>query len=145
MARTSMSGRTAVYRIYDATGALLYVGVAKTFGRRWEQHSSSQPWWPHVHRQTVEWFPTRVEAEFAEATAIRDERPLHNVLAGLGPNGLTDSGKTPIRNIRVESRLWDAFGVAVGTRQRSAILRDFIRWFCGETDEMPQRPAATVR
>jgi predicted GIY-YIG superfamily endonuclease len=39
-----VSERTAVYRVFDMADALLYIGVAKNFGRRWEHHEHHQPW-----------------------------------------------------------------------------------------------------
>ncbi len=42
--------------------------------------------------------------------------------------------------IRIEPKLWELFGtVAVN---RSAVLRDFIRWYIGEKGaKMPRRPS----
>jgi len=74
-----MSDRTAVYRLFDDEGALLYVGIADHIGRRWDQHAVAQPWWPQVQRQTVTWFPSRGDAADAEIQAIRSEHPVHNV------------------------------------------------------------------
>lgn len=133
-----MPDRTAVYRIYDEADSLLYVGVASSFGRRWSQHSSKQEWWPMVHRQTVTWYGTREDAEAAETVAIRDEKPVYNVM----PGNLTRSrGVTPNRPIRIEPALWDRFGASVGVRQRSEVLREFIRWHLGDTDQPPARMA----
>lgn len=74
-----MSERTAVYRIYDGDGMLLYVGIARNFGARWAQHEKAQPWWPRVRHQTVDWYDSRDEALEVEAEAIRVERPEFNV------------------------------------------------------------------
>lgn len=70
--------RTALYRLYDVHGALLYVGIAADPERRWLQHSGDKVWWPAVTRRDTEWFSTRPEAAAAEVTAIRSERPCHN-------------------------------------------------------------------
>jgi predicted GIY-YIG superfamily endonuclease len=66
-----VSERTALYRLFDAEGVLLYVGISKEFGTRWHQHARSQPWWGEVHHQTIEWHESRADAEAAEETAIR--------------------------------------------------------------------------
>jgi predicted GIY-YIG superfamily endonuclease len=71
--------RTALYRMYDTSAALLYIGITKDFGTRWKQHAESKAWYPEVQRQTVEWFDTRTAAEAAEETAIKAERPRHNI------------------------------------------------------------------
>lgn len=72
--------RTALYRLYDADGVLLYVGIAKDPEQRWQGHaySANSPWWPLVARKTVTWFPSREVADLAETEAIKDERPIHN-------------------------------------------------------------------
>src|SRR5258707_1324603 len=82
----TMSERTAVYRLYEASDALLYVGVSSNFGRRWKQHAAAQPWWPDVQRLTVDWYPDRPSALSAERVAIKAEVPAHNVMhAGRHP------------------------------------------------------------
>ncbi|MFC6090705.1 hypothetical protein [Saccharothrix lopnurensis] len=52
-------------------------------------------------------------------------------------------GKTPHRQFRAEDDVWAKFGEAVkplGT-DRSAVLRDFVRWFVREPGaKMPRRP-----
>jgi len=55
-------------------------------------------------------------------------------------------GKTPHRALRVEDDLWDAFDAAVrrqGQPDRSAVLREFIRWYVAEPGaKQPRRPPA---
>jgi predicted GIY-YIG superfamily endonuclease len=75
-----VSERTALYRLFDAKNTLLYIGISKRFGVRWQQHAKVQPWWPQVDHQTVHWHPDRETAEAAEVAAIKSERPLHNVM-----------------------------------------------------------------
>jgi hypothetical protein len=52
---------------------------------------------------------------------------------------------TPFRRIRLDEDLWERFDDAVRRKDpdsnRSAVLRKFTRWFVGDIDEMPQRPA----
>lgn len=68
---------TAVYRLYDADDALLYVGVANRPAERWGTHAN-RPWWTRVARTEITQYPTREEALRGEAKAIRAEHPLHN-------------------------------------------------------------------
>jgi hypothetical protein len=68
--------RGSVYRLFDANGRLLYVGMTSRAGR-WFEHLSRE-WWPDVATATVEHFPTREDASLAEANAIRNENPRHN-------------------------------------------------------------------
>lgn len=80
-----MSAPTALYRLFGDDDVLLYIGVAKTFGVRWHQHTQSQPWWPEVRRQTIDWHPSRAAAEDAERAAIKAERPKYNVVHNSAP------------------------------------------------------------
>lgn len=75
-----MSEPTARYHLFAADGMLLYIGISKTFGVRWHKHARAQPWWPEVHHQTIDWYPTRAGALEAETIAIRTEHPVHNII-----------------------------------------------------------------
>jgi hypothetical protein len=72
---------TTLYRMFAADGRLLYVGISSRAALRWQQHRHERPWWSEVATVTVEHFASRAEALGAELTAIREERPAHN-LAG---------------------------------------------------------------
>lgn len=76
---TVKSARTALYRLYDARGDLLYVGITNNTHRRWGQHELCQPWWHLVRDTSVQWFEDRGEVETAEVVAIETERPRFNV------------------------------------------------------------------
>lgn len=73
-----MSDRTALYRLFDANGTLLYLGIARNPEYRWKLHSDRQTWWHHVSRKTVEWYPSREEAAAAEAKFTAMEAPLYD-------------------------------------------------------------------
>jgi hypothetical protein len=77
---TATAERTALYRFFNAEGALLYVGITKNFGQRWTNHAKSKPWWPEAQRHTAEWFDTRREAEAAEKQAVVAECPKYNLV-----------------------------------------------------------------
>jgi hypothetical protein len=68
---------TALYRCFDAQGD---VGITFDPETRWRQHSKVKVWWPEVAKRTVEWLPTRLAAEQAEAVAINRESPQHNIM-----------------------------------------------------------------
>lgn len=70
--------RTALYRLYDKNGVLLYAGIAVDPRNRWGQHARTKPWWPRVVVKEVEWHDTRIEALAAESVAIAVEKPLYN-------------------------------------------------------------------
>jgi len=52
--------------------------------------------------------------------------------------------RTPVRAVRVDQELWDAFDEAVraaGNDDRAAVLRQFMRWYVGQPGvSFPQRP-----
>lgn len=83
-----MSAPTALYRLFAASGDLLYVGISSEPERRWKQHAEDKSWWPEVHEKTVEWHQDRLAAEGAESTAIRSERPSRNIRKPGKPNRL---------------------------------------------------------
>jgi len=108
---------TALYRLYDDSGQLLYIGITRSPAWRWYKHASCSPWWPQVRRREIVWYDTRPEARAAEIEAIGAERPIHNkydkglaeiaaqltelrVAAGLSGNAL--ARKMGI----VQSRVW---------------------------------------
>lgn len=70
---------TALYRLFDADGALLYIGISGDLKARFARHAAVKSWWPHVARKTVEWHLTRAEAAEAELKAITAEHPQHNI------------------------------------------------------------------
>jgi len=71
---------TGLYHVYGEADSLLYIGVSKHFGIRWQQHAQKQPWWNERRRMTVDFYDTRDEALDAEALAIFTEQPKYNVM-----------------------------------------------------------------
>jgi predicted GIY-YIG superfamily endonuclease len=69
----------AVYRMFSATGRLLYVGVSSNLTSRLASHADKR-WFPLVATIRLQWFPTRDAAEVAEKEAIRIERPEINIV-----------------------------------------------------------------
>lgn len=72
--------RTALYRHFDAVGAVLYIGIATHPEKRAAQHRIESAWASKSHRVELEWFDTRREAMAAERAAIQAESPPFNVL-----------------------------------------------------------------
>jgi len=67
----------AVYRMFDAEGRLLYVGMTQDAGARFGDHAAKR-WFPLVANIALEWFPTKASARLAEVRAIGTERPRYN-------------------------------------------------------------------
>ena len=67
-----------VYRAYGTDDRLLYVGcTAKGLSRMAQQQSKE--WWQKTLYMTFQHFATRDEALLAEAEAIENEDPIHNI------------------------------------------------------------------
>lgn len=92
------SGRTALYRLFDADGALLYIGITISPQDRMKEHSWRKPWWPEVQRSTVEWHDTWHAAAEAEQAAISAEEPKYNVSSQLAavPSGSREVPQTAL-------------------------------------------------
>jgi hypothetical protein len=83
MTETALAARrTGLYRLFDHGGVLLYIGIGYVPERRWKHHRRYKSWWPDVDpsRTTVVWYDDREAAESNELAAIRDERPIHNLV-----------------------------------------------------------------
>jgi hypothetical protein len=68
----------ALYRFYDRTDVLLYLGISINLPARLRQHRGDKDWWPNIDRIQVEYHPTRQAALDAEKAAIKAEKPVHN-------------------------------------------------------------------
>src|SRR3982750_4908323 len=108
----SAEERTALYRLFDADGALLYVGITNDPEVRWKAHSYKKPWWPKVSEKTVAWFDDRTAAATAGARAIRLEVPQWNIAqpdeadpfrggGGTKTGGRPATGQTPVITVRI--------------------------------------------
>lgn len=78
------TGRSALYRLYDSEGVLLYVGISRYPDERFKEHAGDKLWWHHVARKEITWHDNRVEALSSEAAAMKNERPLYNGYHHLG-------------------------------------------------------------
>ena len=70
---------TALYRHYDASGALLYVGVTRNPARRLGDHLNGAFWGKMSASVAIEWHESRDAAVKAEWRAIHAENPLFNI------------------------------------------------------------------
>lgn len=73
------SQRTALYRLYNAEGNLLYIGISSDPSRRFRDHRSRHSWWGEVTNHSLEWFEIEFHALLAEVRAISTEAPRYNV------------------------------------------------------------------
>lgn len=88
----------ALYRFFNAEGALLYVGISVNLPSRLSAHINEKEWWHEVVQVTVEMLPDRGAALKAEKLAIGAERPLYNIQHNTslqkftGSSGVLDGG-----------------------------------------------------
>ncbi len=84
MTSSATARRVGMYRLRKTDGTLLYIGIGYDPALRIAAHRREKTWWPDVDAAltTIEWLADREIAEAAELAAIRDEKPLHNIVTG---------------------------------------------------------------
>jgi hypothetical protein len=73
-------GHTVLYRFFDTSDVLLYVGISCRLSSRWRAHGREKDWWLEAVRATMEHFDTWDAARVAERRAIKVEAPKYNVV-----------------------------------------------------------------
>jgi predicted GIY-YIG superfamily endonuclease len=68
----------SVYKMYDETGKLLYVGMSEDVRRRLREHRKEKPWIENVVAVEVTPYLDKNTALEAEAKAIQEDGPLFN-------------------------------------------------------------------
>lgn len=97
-----------LYRQFDASGALLYVGIADDPRARMRRHAAQSAWASLIARVTLDHFEDREKAEAAERQAIFEEKPLHNIQLADREGAEHEDVARRIRSLRVASRLSQA-------------------------------------
>lgn len=112
-----MNEKTAVYRHYDADGALLYVGLSRNPLKRWGQHKALALWFYDISRIEIQWFDSREDASDAEIRAVKSERPIFNTVYNTA-NPQRKKVETPPPPDTDECPPWLPDGVVVGVTLR---------------------------
>lgn len=68
----------ALYRFFDRSDVLLYVGITADLPKRFKDHRKEKPWWTQISTIKIEPHESRSAVLEAEAEAIRTEQPLYN-------------------------------------------------------------------
>lgn len=88
----------ALYRFYDHTDRLLYIGITANLPGRLTQHRDDKPWWSNVARIAVEHHADRDAVLDAERRAIITERPLWNIQHNGERLAVPQPRSTPVRD-----------------------------------------------
>lgn len=83
-----------LYKHYDKSGQLLYVGITNNLRVRHVAHKRDSFWFLDIARFKSNKFDTKREAVAAEIEAIRELRPLHNVTYSVDADGNQLSAET---------------------------------------------------
>ena len=75
--------KTALYRHYDRSDDLLYVGISTCAVTRLSAHARSSDWFSLISNVSIEWYDSRSDALDAECLAIFMERPRFNTIASM--------------------------------------------------------------
>jgi predicted GIY-YIG superfamily endonuclease len=102
----------ALYRFFDHTGTLLYIGITWDIAVRFPQHTTRKPWWSTVANITIETHPNRPAVLEAERHAIQAEKPLYNVTHAAGVIAGAAVG-LPTRNTYPDDPRWTDLATAV--------------------------------
>lgn len=74
-----MTPTVSLYRFFNRSNELLYIGITNRIPRRLDEHGDDKPWYLEVARVEVEHHPDRHSALRAEKNAIHAERPRYNI------------------------------------------------------------------
>lgn len=112
MGKPHDQGRTAVYRIFNTEGGLLYIGSSQDPAHRVRVHTNQRLWGDEIASYTAGWHRTRKRAYAVEAAAIRAEHPLYNIR------------HTPLQD-RLD-QLWTRNAAPLTVDEAEAILRAYL-------------------
>lgn len=77
--RNKLSLKHYVYKLWDETGALLYIGISDRGPVRLAEHHHRKPWFVDVERVEFERYESRWASEERERHLIRTLRPRYNI------------------------------------------------------------------
>jgi len=106
-----------LYRWWDASGNLLYVGKSIQLFGRIEQHRRNSKFFDDATSMTMERYPDEISLGIAEIEAIRTERPPYNVAHNRGYDVDYDFDFEAVDRKVIEAfdeMLAPAFAVALG-------------------------------
>ncbi|UVM24490.1 hypothetical protein [Pseudomonas wadenswilerensis] len=109
-----------LYRAFDATGRLLYIGITMSPLTRLSQHLRTSHWSGDIARIDIECYRSQALAREAEKAAIEREAPLFNINHQL-PDRTSSCAKSG-RKVAARNRAFDVRHVSQNIRDVAAIL-----------------------
>jgi hypothetical protein len=101
-----MSKDLSLYRHFDESGNLLYVGISLSFINRTSQHKYSSDWYKLIRQITIEKYDDEDELYTAETDAILKEKPKYNKRK---TNNMNNSQICEASYIPIETGSYDDF------------------------------------
>lgn len=107
LAGVPLAGRPhTLYRPFDSSRNLLYVGITWDMEIRVRAHVKASPWWGDVADIEYQQFNNRADALAAEWRAIAEENPVHNKSRPMPEDVVRDSEGGIVQVLRVPT--WKA-------------------------------------
>jgi predicted GIY-YIG superfamily endonuclease len=132
-----------LYRMFDSTRRLLYVGITANLAARFAEHAGEKPWWTSVVSVDLEHFTSRKAVERAEQEAVVSEAPLFNHAHTPRAGGGVSRRVTPARSTQIDDGPWAKFGADCEAinRSRAGVMKDLVLWWIRWPNAtLPQRP-----
>ncbi len=107
-----------LYRYFDASGQLLYIGCTSNPSTRDAQHRTYSPWAGRIARREIVEHADCAEALAAERAAIASEHPEHNTRHVVQPGRLTWLAETLLTHGVSVKALAVGTGIPTTTLQR---------------------------
>lgn len=125
----------ALYRHYDKSGTLLYIGISNSVLVRLSRHKHSSSWLEDAVRMDTEYFKDKPTAEREEALAIKREKPKFNIRYNNDKPFNTVKLKEKVLNTTVrvfdeltlpEKRLiWSCVAIKNDEKEREELMHNF--------------------
>lgn len=107
---------TTLYRSFDESGILLYIGIADAPVTRFEQHGRSSAWAIYTSSLTFSSYTDREDCLLAEKHAVRHEDPVYNIVHA-GTNETRVASYLEYRHVRGLFVIWPTSPVGRPWRQ----------------------------
>ena len=115
---------TSLYRYFNNAGELLYVGISINAIYRLGQHKENAEWFELIDRIEIEKFDSLKLALAAEKSAIKTERPLHNI----AHQGTAEAEQNISDSPSMQCKIAGLAGLAELSRISSVSSRTLINW-----------------